>query len=320
MGASIWPCRGRATEVSGPRARLGVRSGVAALAIALGATALALAVAGCGRATTPATRTATALPDSVAAPAGYSIPADSLIPGGPLGASVRRGRAILLATRDSLPDHVGNKLACTSCHLDAGTRASSGPWVGSFASFPQYNARAGRVIRIEDRVNECLRRSLAGAPLPENDRNMTDVVAYLAFLSRGVPSGTHSAWLGYRRLKPRVPDAAVGESVFTAMCVRCHGASGEGTVAAPPLWGPQSFAIGAGMARIPVAAAFIRWNMPQDQAGTLSDQQAYDVAAFVLAHPRPDTPGKERDWPNGDPPGDAAYSTLAGRKPAAPRR
>lgn len=284
------------------------------------ALALALTLTGCGRSAPPVARAPSLLPDSVAAPAGFSIPADSLIPGGPLGASILRGRAIMLATADSLPGHVGNRLACGSCHLDAGTRASSGPWIGSYASFPQYNARAGHVIRMEDRVNECLRRSLNGVPLTEDGRDMTDVVAYLAFLSRGVPQGTRPAWLGYRRLHPRVPDPVAGESLFASACARCHGPSGEGTPVAPPLWGPQSFAIGAGMARIHTAAAFIRWNMPFDQAGTLSDQQAYDVAAFVLTHPRPDTPGKERDWPNGDPPSDAAYSTLASRRPSDPGR
>ena len=34
-------------------------------------------------------------------------------------ASVRRGRAIMLHTRDSLPRHVGNRLACTSCGFAA---------------------------------------------------------------------------------------------------------------------------------------------------------------------------------------------------------
>jgi thiosulfate dehydrogenase len=286
----------------------------------IGVAALALALAGCNRAAPPVSRTSALLPDSVASPPGFFVPSDSLIPGGPLGVSIRRGRAIMLATGDSLPGHVGNRLACGNCHLDAGTRASSGSWVGAFATFPQYNARAGRVIRIEDRVNECLRRSLNGVPLAEDGRDMTDVVAYLAFLSSGVPHGSDPAWLGYRRLRPCVPDTGAGARLFATACVRCHGPAGEGTNVAPPLWGPQSYAIGAGMARIHTAAAFIRWNMPFDQAGTLSDQQAYDVAAFVLSHSRPDTPGKERDWPNGDPPPDAAYPTLAGRRPAAQRQ
>ncbi len=246
----------------------------------------------------------------------FGAPADSLIPAGPLGESVRRGRAILLAARDSLPGHVGNRLTCTNCHLDAGTRASSGPWVGVFASFPQYNARAGHVIRIEDRVNECLRRSLAGRPLDPGSREMTDIVSYLAFLSLDLPAGTKAPWLGYRRIPPRAPDRAAGERIYADQCARCHGPDGAGTKVAPPLWGPQSFAIGAGMARIQTAAAFIRWNMPFDRPALLTDQQAYDVAAFVLAHPRPDTPGKEKDWPHGDPPEDVAYRTLAGRRAA----
>ena len=258
---------------------------------------------------------AAGLPDSVVAPRGYHVPPDSLIPPGALGASIRRGRAILVATRDSLPGHVGNRLACTNCHRDAGTSAASSPWVGVFASFPQYNARAGRVIRIEDRVNECLRRSLNGVPLSMASRDMSDIVAYMSFVSSGVPVGTHAPWLGFRRLKPRSADAGAGRQVFAAQCARCHGAAGEGTIVAPPVWGPESFAIGAGMARINAAAAFIRWNMPNDRPGTLGDQQAYDVAAFLLSHPRPDTPGKERDWPNGDAPEDAAYATLAGRHP-----
>ena len=264
-------------------------------------------------------RYATILPPEDTAP--YVVPADSLIPRDALGASIRRGREILLATRDSLPGHVGNRLRCTSCHLDAGTRAASGPWVGVYASFPQYNKRAGRVFRIEDRINECLRRSLAGEPLALDSRDMNDLVAYFAFLSTGVPHGTRPSWLGLRKLAPRTPDAIAGGKFFAATCTRCHGVDGGGTTLAPPLWGDSSFAIGAGMARLHTAAAFIRWNMPFDRPGTLTDQQAYDVAAFVLSHPRPDTPGKEIDYPNGDAPEDTPYpvrATARGRPPKNP--
>jgi thiosulfate dehydrogenase len=233
-----------------------------------------------------------------------------------MGASIRRGRAILLNATDSLPGHVGNRLTCTNCHREAGTLAASGPWVGSYASFPQYNARAGRVIRMEDRVNECLRRSLDGTPLATDGRDMNDIVAYMAFLSTGMPHGPRAPWLGYRRIAPRAGDAKSGENVFITECARCHGSDGGGTPLAPPLWGAHSFAIGAGMARLSIIAAFVRWNMPFDRPGQLTDQQAYDVATFVLSHPRPDTPRKELDWPNGDAPDDAAYPTLATHKAA----
>ena len=77
----------------------------------------------------------------------------------------------------------------------------------------------------------------------------------------------------------------------------------------PALWGPRSFSIGASMARQERAASFIRHNMPFDRPGTLSDQQAFDVAAYVVSMPRPDLPGKENDWPNGGAPADLPYDT-----------
>ncbi|HEU4630162.1 MAG TPA: c-type cytochrome [Gemmatimonadaceae bacterium] len=229
-----------------------------------------------------------------------------------MGRSVRRGRAILLATRDSLPEHVGNDLRCVSCHLDEGRRASSIPWTGVYARFPQYRSRSGRVIRLEDRVNDCLKRSLNGSPLPYESDAMRDIVAYMAYLSRGTAVGSEGG--GLERLEPMPGDTVRGRAVFVARCARCHGADGQGTTVAPPLWGPRSYNIGAGMARLRTAAAFIKHNMPYD-APTLTAQEAFDVAAYVVSRPRPDYPGKELDWPNGDPPPDVAYPTrAAGRR------
>jgi thiosulfate dehydrogenase len=242
------------------------------------------------------------------------VPPDSEIPAGPLGASVRRGRAIFEATRDSLPANVGNQLRCLSCHLDGGRRANASPLVGSFLAYPAYNARAGRVITIEDRVNGCFRRSMAGRPLPIESADMRDMVSYLAFLSRGVVAGSEVKGHGLPKMEPLDADSARGRAIFASTCARCHGANGEGRSFAPPLWGPGSFSIGAGMARLRTAASFIRYNMPYDLPGTLSDQEAFDVAAYVNSHSRPDLAGKENDWPNGDAPPDAAYPTNAARK------
>jgi thiosulfate dehydrogenase len=63
------------------------------------------------------------------------------------------------------------------------------------------------------------------------------------------------------------------------------------------------------MSRVRTAAEFISRNMPFDAPGALSDSQAFNVAAYVNAHARPDFRGKENDWPNGDPPSDVAYPT-----------
>ena len=237
---------------------------------------------------------------------------DSVIPVGPFGDAVRRGRAILLATRDSLPSHVGNELRCTSCHLDAGRR-ESGSWIGVFARYPQYRPRSGVVETIEYRVNDCFRRSMNGTALDPAGGDMRDIVAYFAFLSRGAPVGAPTAAPGARLEKWAgfAPDTAAGARVFSASCAKCHGAGGEGTAVAPPVWGPKSYNVGAGMSRVRTAADFISRNMPFDAPGTLTDQQAVDVAAYVNAQPRPDYKGKENDWPNGDPPADVAYPTRS---------
>ena len=243
------------------------------------------------------------VPPAAAAP-------DSVIPAGPYGDAVRRGRALLTATRDSLPNHVGNALRCTSCHLDAGRR-ETGSWIGSFARYPQYRSRSGTVETIEYRVNDCFRRSMNGTALDPAGADMRDIVAYLAFLSRGVPIGASSANTRAQKWAAFSADTAEGARVFAATCTKCHGNAGAGTTVAPPLWGPQSYNIGAGMSRVRTAAEFISRNMPFDAPGTLSDSQAFNVAAYVNAHPRPDYRGKESDWPNGDAPPDVAYPTRA---------
>src|SRR2546425_7688442 len=142
--------------------------------------------------------------------------------------------------------------------------------------------------------------------------------SYLWFLSRDVPiappptpaggANRLAQWAGFRA------DTAAGGRVYGSACAKCHGPDGQGTAVAPPVWGPDSYNIGAGLARVRTAAAFIRDNMPLDQPGTLNDQEAFDVAAYVSAHPRPDFPEKIHDWPNGDSPPDVAYPTEAARR------
>ena len=63
------------------------------------------------------------------------------------------------------------------------------------------------------------------------------------------------------------------------------------------------------MARLERAASFIQHNMPFGQGGSLSWQEAFDLSAYVNSHPRPDSPGKEGDWPLGGAPADVPYAT-----------
>lgn len=253
------------------------------------------------------------------APRGAGIPAKSapavsagdstVFPTGPEGVEARRGFAILVATRDSMPGYVGAGLRCVSCHLDNGRRANAIPLTGVYARYPSYNPRDNRVISIQDRVNNCFRRSLAGRNIPIDGVQMNAIVEYLAVISRGIPVGAHVPGEGMPTMVALIGDTLRGEAVYTQRCARCHGDNGQGIPPATPLWGARSYSVGASLARVSRAATFIRHNMPFDSAGVLSDQQAFDVAAYVLSHPRPDAPDKKLDFGAGGAPGDVPYNT-----------
>jgi thiosulfate dehydrogenase len=253
-----------------------------------------------GEAGVPASHTVVAAPDP------------STIPEGPVGDSIRRGLEIATRTHEVLPDKVGNGLHCTSCHLEAGTKADAGPWIGLLSVFPEYRARSGKVDPIEQRVNDCFERSMNGTALDPTGDDMVAILAYIGFISRGVPAGV-TPGRGFKRTEnPPAPNRDEGARLYAEKCAACHGESGEGrkngeAYLFPALGGPESFNIGAGMARLDTAAAFIRWNMPVGLGGTLTDREAYSIADYFIHFERPDFPGKDEDWPLGGKPRDARY-------------
>jgi thiosulfate dehydrogenase len=232
-----------------------------------------------------------------------------------------RGMRLHLETRDLLPQHVGNALNCTSCHLNAGTVADGSPFVGVSAFFPGYAPRAGKVISLEDRINGCFKRSMNGKPLPPDSADMKAMVAYFDWMKRETKPGDKVPGRGVGKIDPKIqPNPDNGKKVYAEQCAVCHGQDGEGLKQAdgryvyPPLWGDASFNIGAGMARTYTAAAFVKRNMPIGfhgkfplGQGGLSDQDAVDVAEYFSHQPRPDFPDKVKDWPKDKKPADARY-------------
>lgn len=194
----------------------------------------------------------------------------------------------------------GNNLTCGACHLDSGARRFGLPLVSSFASFPRY-LPDGSVMTLANRINQCMTRSMNGRPLPESSRGMAAFIAYIKLLGRGTPIGVEFPGTGIPPLPDpaQPPDGARGRVVYAQYCATCHRPDGLGERRGPtdtdgytvtPLWGPDSFNAAAGMARLPTAAAFVRANMPYGVTANeplLSAQQAWDVAAYMLAQPRP---------------------------------
>ena len=245
------------------------------------------------------------------APVPPAAPAVDAIPAGPLGDAIKLGLAIVSDTQTQAKSYVGNGLNCVSCHLDGGRTAYAAPLVGLTGIFPEYRARRGLVESLEERINDCFLRSMNGRALPPAGPEMIALLAYIAWLSQGVPTGAEVVGRGFREITaPVKPDSARGKALFAQKCAACHGGGGQGLRGAgnafvfPPLWGPQSFNTGAGMARVSVAAAFVQAKMPLGNGGTLTDQEAFDIAAYFTVQPRPKFLGAKQDWPKGGRPAD----------------
>ena len=224
----------------------------------------------------------------------------------------------------------GNNLTCQNCHLKAGTQPYAMPLTGVWGQFPQYRGREGEVGTLEDRINGCMERSMNGRALPLGGREMKALLAFSKWISTGIPDGAKLTGNGALNVKEpgRAADLAHGEQVYTQVCAICHGKDGQGQRAAsgngyqfPPLWGPDTYNNGAGMARLLSAAAFIKHNMPfgTTYASTvLSDEDAYDVAAFINSAERPQRANLDKDFPNRlQKPVDTAYGPYADDFPTA---
>ncbi len=244
----------------------------------------------------------------------WHAPDTSLITSLPNAALVRYGRELIANTATFFGPHgsVGqhsNGMNCQNCHLDAGTR----PWgnnYGSVASlYPKFRERSGTKEGIVKRVNDCFERSLNGTALDSTSLEMQAIVAYINWVGSGVPKGEKAAGSGMMELAylDRAADPARGKLVFIEKCITCHNPDGQGklnadgrTFAYPPLWGPHSYNHGAGLYRLSRIAGYVKANMPQGATWDrpqLTDEQAWDVAAYVNSQARP-AKDLSKDWPN----------------------
>jgi thiosulfate dehydrogenase len=277
-----------------------LRLGSAIALLLVGAVAAAIAILAIRPAGPPPATTAS----ENATPASFAPPPLSDIPTGSEGEAIKRGMALFEDPRTNAGQFVGNSLACKNCHLDSGRRAGSSPMWAAWVSYPQFRNKTGTINTMEDRIKQCFRFSInapnspSGGPPPDGSAVYADMESYFHWLAKGAPTGTKMHGAGYPT--PPLPqggyDPGRGAQVFAARCTGCHGSDGQGArqadgkVIYPPLWGPRSYNWGAGMARVDLAAGFIRANMPFDQPGTLTDEQAWDVAAFMDSHERPKDP------------------------------
>ncbi len=206
--------------------------------------------------------------------------------------------------------HITNGMNCQNCHLNAGKKKWGNNYGGVASNYPKFRDRSGSIETVYKRVNDCMERSLNGSSLDSNNREMKAMIAYIKWVGHAVPKDSTPKGTGI--MPPSYIDRAAnpekGLLVYNAKCQSCHGAKGEGLLAAdqksytyPPLWGEHSYNNGAGLFRLSRFAGYVRDNMPLNisthESPSLTDEECWDVAAFVNSRPRP-SKDLSGDWPN----------------------
>ncbi len=254
----------------------------------------------------------TSSPDSNA---GWRAPDTLFLPKNDSGNLIRYGRALVANTgayfgpKGKIGKHA-NGMHCQNCHLDAGTRLYANTFSAVYSCYPKFRARSGALEHLEKRINDCMERSMNGKKLDSLSKEMRAMIAYINWVGKDVeknvrPHGVSVVALPYM---DRPADTTKGRIAFLKNCVTCHGVDGQGrletngvTFLYPPLWGPHSYNTAAGMIRLSLLSGFIKSNMPNLQSSynnpVLTDEEAWDIAAFINSMPRPVKRFKQ-DWPD----------------------
>ncbi|MDB5119855.1 MAG: cytochrome class [Sphingobacteriales bacterium] len=242
----------------------------------------------------------------------WTAPSEKSIPRGEKGKIIRYGRELITHTSYYLGPkgkvaHLSNGMNCQNCHLNAGTKAFGLNYSAVASSYPKFQPRGGTIVSISGRINGCFQRSLNGQILDTASSEMLAMVAYMNWLGKDVTKGIKPSNNGVKKLSylSRAANHDLGKTVFINKCQSCHGPNGLGILNKekteyiyPPLWGNNSYNDGAGLYRLSNFAGFVKNNMPYGtdyKHPQITDEMAWDVAAFVNSQPRPHKDQKN-DW------------------------
>lgn len=233
-------------------------------------------------------------------------------------ATAEYGRSLLRDTVSLLgpdqPDpsmrYSGNRLDCASCHLDTGAEPGTLSLLQSASRYPRFMGRENEERDLKDRINGCMQRSMNGRPFARDSIELAAMENYILNLDSQYAAMSESKTVANEPaafIEPqRRANVEAGKLVYEQRCQICHGENGEGLKETtdisngylfPPVWGPDSYNNGAGMNRVLTAARFIKARMPLGEA-TLTDDESYDVSAYINSQPRPIKNNLELDYPD----------------------
>lgn len=244
----------------------------------------------------------------------WQAPAWTSVDAEPNAELIKYGKDLIANTAEYLGPQgkvrkMSNGMNCQNCHLNAGTAPLGNNYGAVASTYPKVRARSGQMEDIPKRINDCFERSLNGKPLEKNSREMQAMVAYMEWLGKEVPKGEVPQGAGIFELAylDRPADPIKGKTAYGQLCQSCHMDDGQGMMKPdksgyiyPPLWGENSYNEGAGLFRMSRFAGYVKTNMPLGasfERPLLTDEQAWDVAAYVNSLPRPKK-DLSADWPD----------------------
>lgn len=227
---------------------------------------------------------------------------------------IKYGKELIANTSEYLGPNgkvkkISNGLNCQNCHLEAGTAPLGNNYSAVLSTYPKVRGRSGQMEDIPKRINDCFERSLNGKALEYNSKEMQSMVAYMEWLGKDVPKGEMPKGVGIYEVPflDRASDPVKGKLVYAQQCQSCHMENGQGLMKVdktgytyPPLWGEHSYNNGAGLFRMSRFAGYVKTNMPLGatfERPLLTDEQAWDVAAYVNSMDRPEK-YLSKDWPD----------------------
>lgn len=232
-----------------------------------------------------------------------SSPCPGGIPPGTLGRPGQKGRKNLYPNGNIRSALYGKQPDVRKLPSGCRQKALCRAHVGGIRPLPPVRREKNALIQLNDRIRACFRNSLHGTPPPAGGETVRALNAYLFWLAKGAPVGLPLRGQGFRTIPVpkqgsplfrgphilRTPDTLEGMTLYQNRCASCHGLNGQGNPArgGSPVWGTQSYPMESGFHSVRVLAEFLKMNMPPGPSGRLTDQESWDIAAYVASQPRP---------------------------------